>query len=148
MLSMQNTGSRLHLECPFCRKTIDVSQMTHVGGVTGGLACPECKKWVVFSQPFTLFRRTLSLLLSALVMLRVGVHPIWLYIGGVILLWLPMSIAVDAYMAHKLPLKLGPWTAPTSFRSYYAPVSLRDALKAEQDSRDGSTKAAGTDLNP
>jgi hypothetical protein len=86
MLSMQKTGSRLHVECPFCRKTIDVSQMTHVGGIVGGLACPECKKRVIFSQPFTLFRRTLSLLLSGLVMLWVGVHSVWLYIGGVILL--------------------------------------------------------------
>jgi hypothetical protein len=47
-------------------------------------------------------------------------------------------------MTHKLPLHLKPWFPPDGFRP--EPVSLRDALKAEQDSRDAVTKAGDRDL--
>lgn len=78
MLSMRKTGSRLHLDWPFRRKTIGVSQWTPAGGIFGGLACPGGSKLVAFSPPFTLFRRILSLLLSGLLLLSLGVYPTWL----------------------------------------------------------------------
>jgi uncharacterized paraquat-inducible protein A len=97
------------LKCPHCRNGIDAAELRRQSGTGGGYECPACKQMVRFAQPHAIFRRAVSLLLAAIVLMICGVrNPLMLVIGS-ILLWVPMSIAVNMYCVYAMPVGLRPW---------------------------------------
>jgi hypothetical protein len=61
-----------------------------------------------YSQPHAAFRRTLSVLLSALLLLMFGVRNVLFVLSGSLLLWAPMQLLVNAYSVRRMPLGLKP----------------------------------------
>jgi uncharacterized paraquat-inducible protein A len=98
------------LNCPHCQTGVEVAELRRHPGTGGGYECPTCKKMVRFAQPHALFRRTISLLMSCGVLLVFGVRKPIVFAVGSLLLWLPMSIAVNMYCVYAMPLGLKPWT--------------------------------------
>jgi hypothetical protein len=111
------------LKCPHCSTDIDVAELRRQPGTGGGLECPVCKEMVRFAQPHAFFRRALSLSLSVIVLLIVGVRkPLVLAIGS-ILLWVPMSILINMYSVYAMSLGLKPWK-PRQHRTFAAIASF------------------------
>jgi hypothetical protein len=105
---------------------IKASDLRRVEGTGGGYECPVCKQMVRYSQPYAIFRRTVSLLLSVIVLLLVGVRrPIMLLVGSV-LLWIPMSMLVNMYSVYATPLGLKPWKQRWRERRDAGPLELFD----------------------
>ena len=97
------------VKCPHCQNTVGTSELRSVPESGGGLECPSCKGMVRFVQPHAAFRRSVALLLSCLALMAFGVRNPLLFIGGSVLLWIPMSMAVNMYCLYVLPLSLKQW---------------------------------------
>jgi len=97
------------LKCPHCRNGVEVSSLKRQDGTGGGRECHSCKGMVRFSQPHTFFRRTIALVISALLTLIIGIRNPLTILLVAILLWVPMSIPVNMYSVYLMPLSLKPW---------------------------------------
>jgi len=103
---------------------IEASDLRRIDGTGGGYECPACKKMVRFSQPHALFRRAISLLLLTIVLLLVGVRSTIILVMGSVLLWIPMSMAVNMYCVYAMPLGLTPWRERGRERHYTSPLEF------------------------
>ena len=102
----------MFLECPLCGKSVDTADFKITREAHGGFECPECKKVLQFAQPHAAFRRSMALVLSALVLMVLGVQrPVWILIGSIVL-WPFVQLLVNTAMVHRIPLRLAPWKAP------------------------------------
>jgi hypothetical protein len=99
----------MRLECPVCHKPVYTSDFKIIPGTGGGFDCPECKQMIHYSQPHAVFRRTLALGLSVILLMMFGVHKVLWLLGGALLLWAPMQVLVNAYCVRAMPLGLKPW---------------------------------------
>jgi hypothetical protein len=121
------------LECPLCQKSVETSDLHRIPGSGGGFNCPECKQMLHFEQPHRIFRASLSLTLSAIVLLFFGVRSILFLLGGCLLLWAPVQLLVNGYCVRRMPLQLKPWIPPR--QKLEIRRRLRDQRRQARDAR-------------
>ena len=97
------------LNCPLCGKTVNSADFRVTPETHGGFKCPECGGLLHFSQPFAAFRRGLALLLSALLLMSLGVRRPLILLIATFAAWPFMQLLVNAYCMRRMPLRLAPW---------------------------------------
>ena len=100
-------GKHMTLECPLCHKPVQTGNFKKIPGTGGGFECPECKQMLRYGQRNAVFRRTLAVMLSLILVMFLGVQKVLFLVGGTLLLWAPMQLLVNAFSPCALFLK--PW---------------------------------------
>ena len=105
------------LDCPLCGKSVETANFKITRKAHGGFECPECKGLLQFSQPHAVFRRSLAVALSALLLVVFGVHRVIFVLLGSLILWPFMQLAVNGYCFRTMTTSLKPLTPKfTKFR--------------------------------
>ncbi|MGC2832172.1 MAG: hypothetical protein WB994_21225 [Candidatus Acidiferrum sp.] len=96
-------------KCPECREQIDACDLQQPAGLTGGLYCPKCQGRVVVSPPFRRAVGILSLFLATGILLAAHVKIGFMLLLGVLVLWVPISLVLNAYSTRFRPATLKKW---------------------------------------
>jgi len=99
----------MRLDCPLCGKSVNSADFQVTWESHGGFKCPECGRLLHYSQPFAAFRRSIAIILSALLLTILGVRRLYLLFIGMLLLWPFMQLLVNAYCMRRMPLRLAPY---------------------------------------
>jgi len=97
------------LRCPLCDFNVDTSELQLLPGTGGGLKCPGCGQVLMFRQSRRVLRWTISVLVSAALVWIVGIRSPLIFAGLAFVLWIPISLLVNAYFVHPASLTLVPW---------------------------------------
>jgi hypothetical protein len=97
------------LNCPFCGRVHDTSELRLLPNTGGGFRCPSCEKTLRFYQPYRILRFTISILISAIIVRLAGVRSVPIFVGVTAVLWIPISLFANAYFVHLVPLTAVPW---------------------------------------
>ena len=104
--------------CPLCGKALETGELTVQPGTRGGFACPRCGRLLHFSQRHPYLRASASLLISALLLYCfTSVRTPLTFFLGTFVLWVPISLLLNAYCVRIMPLGLKPWNAPRESRT-------------------------------
>jgi hypothetical protein len=82
---------------------------------------------LTFSLSHPIFRNTISLLISGLVLYIAGVRSLFVFVAATLLLWVPVSLAVYAYCFRLMPLRLKPWDPRKRPRSLIEVLNEKNA---------------------
>jgi hypothetical protein len=94
------------LRCPLCDGAVDTSELQRLPGTAGGLECPNCGKALRFHQPYLALRTAISVSISAAILWIAGVRNVPIFLAGTFILWIPISLVLNAYLIHVFPLVL------------------------------------------
>ena len=113
------------LRCPICGADIDSSQLRLDWGVEGGPRCPKCLERVRYSNPYGSYVGVLSLLVALGIMVLVHVQTYLSFLGGTILLWIILSLLLNAASVRIKPPSLERWKPRR--RTFFEWLYERDA---------------------
>lgn len=126
------------LQCPYCKGKLDTLELRVVEGSRGGMLCPRCSQTVHFVQPYPLLRFTASFLISGSIVAMVGVKNLFALAVAALILWVPVSLLLNAYLVHSLPLRLKPWQAPAPAKSLFEALNEKNATLEIFNKRPGA----------
>ncbi len=109
--------SVLILRCPLCDGSVDTSELQRLPGTAGGLECPRCGKVFRFHQPYLVLRTVISISISVGILWIAGVRNIPIFLVGTFILWIPISLVLNAYLILVIPLVLVPYKPRNRIRS-------------------------------
>ena len=115
------------IECPLCKTFVDTSNLTRFTGSGGGVTCPNCKGAVRFSQPYRVLRVAASALIAAGIVRIAGVRNLPTFFITTLILWVPVSLFLNAYLIHYIPLFLVPWKPRHHTKTIYEVVNEKNA---------------------
>jgi hypothetical protein len=96
---------------------VETSELQRLPGTAGGLECPRCGKVLRFYQPYLVLRTAISVSISAGILWIAGVRNIPIFLVGTFILWIPVSLVLNAYLVHAIPLVLVPYKPQNRIRS-------------------------------
>ena len=91
------------IECPFCKTFVDTSNLTPIPSSGGGRTCPNCKGAVQYAQPYRVLRVAASALIAAAIVRVAGVRNLPTFCITTLILWVPVSLFLNAYLIHYIP---------------------------------------------
>ena len=106
---------------------MDTQELRVASGTRGGFQCPKCSRLSHFAQPNPVLKFTTSFGLSALILWIVGVRNIFGFVAATLLLWIPLSLLVNAYFVQLLPLRLKPWDPPSPKKGLIETLNEKNA---------------------
>ena len=115
------------IECPFCKTFVDTSNLTPIPSSGGGRTCPNCKGAVQYAQPYRVLRVAASALIAATIVKVAGVRNLPTFFITTLILWVPVSLFLNAYLVHYIPLFLVPWTPRRHIKTIYEVVNEKNA---------------------
>jgi hypothetical protein len=115
------------LRCPLCQGAVSTSELEVLPKTGGGFKCPRCGQLLRFYQPYRVLRTLVSCSLAASVLLLGGIRNIPALLGGTFLLSIPISLLVNAYSVHFIPLVLTPWKPPPATKTPMEVINDRNA---------------------
>jgi hypothetical protein len=125
----------LRYHCPYCEHDFDPGALQQPAGIGGGSYCPKCQERVRVSFPYAGIVAIVSLLLAVgLLLLRKVTSVIWFVVGTAVL-WIPISLLLNAYSARFKPPTLKKWKERTSReertrRTFFEWLYERDGIRA------------------
>ena len=114
-------------KCPTCGDEFDASALQHPGGMGGGLYCPKCHERVYVSIAYGRAVGIVSLLISAAVLAFLNVKNIVAFVIGTALIWIPVSMFLNAWSTRFKPPSLKKWKQRR--RTFFEWLYDRDAPK-------------------
>jgi len=115
--------------CPFCGNDIDAGDLQQPGGVGGGTYCPNCHErvYVSFAYPRLVAIVSLFLAIGALLLMKLT-SVFWLVVGTAVL-WIPISLFLNAYSSRFKPSTLKKWK-PRTHRTFFEWLYQRDQIRS------------------
>lgn len=99
----------MNYKCPYCEKEFGVGELQHPGGIGGGSYCPYCGRKVRIKFPYGRAVALISLIFAATTLILLRVTSIIGFAFGLILLWIPLSLFLNARsVRYKPPLLVKP----------------------------------------
>ena len=98
-------------KCPTCGHEFDASALQHPAGMGGGLYCPKCQERVNVSMPYGRAVALISLVISVALLELLNVKNIVAFVIGTALIWIPVSMFLNAWSARLKPPYLKKWKA-------------------------------------
>jgi uncharacterized protein (UPF0212 family) len=95
--------------CPGCGQQIEIASLQRPGGIAGGLYCPNCQEHVHISFAYGRIVAVLSLLLALAILRLFHVSTALGFVVGTFLLWIPLSLYLNAWSTRLRPAKLTKW---------------------------------------
>ena len=114
-------------KCPTCGHEFDASALQHPAGMGGGLYCPKCQERVNVSMPYGRAVALISLVISVALLELLNVKNIAALLIGTVLIWIPVSMFLNAWSASLKPPFLKKWRPGR--RSLFQWLYDRDAPK-------------------
>ena len=105
------------LRCPLCDGSVDTFELQRLPGTAGGLECPRCGKALRFYQPYLVLRTAISVSISAAILWIAGVRNVPILLVGTFILWIPISLVLNASFVRFIPLTLAPYKPRNRIRS-------------------------------
>jgi hypothetical protein len=109
------------IECPLCKTFVDTVNLTAIPSSGGGRTCPNCKGAVRYSQPYRVLRVAASAVIAAGIVRVSGVRNLPTFCITTLVLWVPVSLFLNSYLIHYIPLFLVPWKPRTIPRRFSRP---------------------------
>ena len=82
--------------CPFCDHDFDAVELRQPAGLGGGSYCPKCQERVRISFPYGGLVAFVSVLIAIGILALAHVRTIFGYVIGTVLIWIPLSLALNA----------------------------------------------------
>jgi hypothetical protein len=119
----------MRYRCPHCGEELELSDLQQTGGFAGGLYCPKCQERITLSYPHSKLVAVVSLLLAIGILVIMHVRSIPWFAVGVVVLWIPISLALNFYSTkYKLPT-LEKWKERTH-KTFFEWLYERDQIRA------------------
>ena len=99
----------MQVQCPTCSEQFNLAALERPGGITGGAHCPKCHQRVKYCPPYERLVAILSLLIAWGILFAYHVHSILGFIIGTVLIWLPVSLYLNAMSIRFKPPTLKQW---------------------------------------
>jgi hypothetical protein len=115
--------------CPFCGNDIDAVDLQQPGGVGGGTYCPNCHEQVYVSFAYPRLVAIISLFMATGAMLLMKVASVFWFVVGTAMLWIPISLFLNAYSSRFKPPTLKKWR-PRTRRTFFELLYERDEIRA------------------
>lgn len=125
------------IECPLCKSFVDTSNLTPIPNGGGGTTCPNCKAAVRFAQPYRLLRIAASGLIAVTIVRVAGVRNLPIFCIAALILWIPVSLFLNAYLVHYIPLSLVPWKPRHRTKTIYEITNEKNATIELFDNKKG-----------
>jgi len=100
--------AKMLVQCPACGKSFDLAAREQPGGMTGGSFCPHCHERFAISGPSKAVAIA-SLTIAVGILALVGVRSIIGLVLGSALLWVPVSLFLNAAAARRKGVVLRKW---------------------------------------
>lgn len=84
------------LRCPICGQDLALADLQQPGGIGGGTYCPKCQGRVRISFPYRSLVALVSVLIALGTLALAHVSTIIGYVIGAVLIWIPLSLALNA----------------------------------------------------
>jgi hypothetical protein len=129
----------MRYSCPYCGQGLELNDLQQTGGFAGGRYCPKCQERITLSYPHSKLFAVVSLLLAIGILVIMHVRSIPLFAVGIVVLWIPISLALNFYSTrYRLPT-LEKWkerTQKTFFEWLYERGQIRAPLPSEPAKKD------------
>jgi hypothetical protein len=120
--------------CPYCGEGLELSDLDRTGGFAGGLYCPKCQERIKLSYPYSGLVAGVSLLAAMGILVIMHVKSVPWFVVGMVVLWIPISLALNSYSTkYKLP-SLEKWTERTH-KTFFEWLYERDQIRAPMPSK-------------
>jgi hypothetical protein len=119
----------LTYDCPFCAHHFAAADLQQPAGATGGTYCPKCQERVRISFPYAGRVVAASLFLAAGILWAFQVRSLVWLATGTALLWVPISLFLNVYMARFKPPTLKKWKERTH-KTFFEWLYERDRIRA------------------
>jgi DNA-directed RNA polymerase subunit RPC12/RpoP len=96
-------------KCPHCEKDFGVAELQQPGGIGGGSYCPRCGGRVYVSFAYGGIVAVISLLIAIGILALFRVTSIIGFAIGIILIWVPLSLYLNAMSIRYKPATLKKW---------------------------------------
>jgi uncharacterized membrane protein len=106
---------------------VDTVNLTPIPSSGGGRTCSNCKGAVRYSQPYRVSRVAASALIAAGIVRVTGVRNLSTFCITTLILWVPVSLFLNAYLIHYIPLFLVPWKPRHDTKTIYEVVNEKNA---------------------
>ena len=118
-------------KCPTCGHEFDASALQHPAGMGGGLYCPKCQERVYVSMPYGRAVALISFVISVVLLKLLEVKNIAAFLIGTALIWIPVSMFLNAWSVRLKPPSLKKWTPRRGprRRTFFEWLYDRDAPK-------------------
>jgi hypothetical protein len=97
------------LQCPACGESFDLSALQKPGGMGGGCYCPKCQERVYLSSHYSRGVGIVSLLIALGGLTLAGVRTVDGLLLGTALIWVPLSLFLNAATMNIKPPILRKW---------------------------------------
>jgi len=115
------------IECPLCKTFVDTANLTPIPSSGGGRTCPNCNGAVRYTQPYRVLRVAASAVIAAGIVRVAGVRNLPTFCITTLILWVPVSLFLNAYLIHYIPLVLVPWKQRLHTKTIYESANERNA---------------------
>ena len=95
--------------CPACGAQFDAEKLKMQWGWGAGRWCPECHERVRYSNPYGRLVAILSLFIAVGILFVMGVRSAFWYFAGTALIWVPISLYLNAASVHLKRPSLKKW---------------------------------------
>jgi DNA-directed RNA polymerase subunit RPC12/RpoP len=126
-------GRGLNYKCPICGHQFDAAALKRPTGITGASYCPNCDGRVRIFLPYARFVAAFSFLIALSILRILHVRTILAYMVDSILIWIPVSLFLNALSTRYKPAvlkKLIP-RAPRR-RTFFEWLYERDQIRAPE----------------
>jgi prepilin signal peptidase PulO-like enzyme (type II secretory pathway) len=115
--------------CPVCGHEFDAVDLQRPAGIGGGSYCPKCQERLRVSFPYSRNVAVVSLLLAIAALLVMRVTSVLWFVGGIAVLWLAISLLLNAYSTRFKPPTLKKWK-PRTRKTFFEWLYERDQIRA------------------
>jgi len=127
MGTIESGESLMVIECPLCKTFVDTANLTPIPSSGGGRTCPNCNGAVRYTQPYRVLRVAASAVIAAGIVRVAGVRNLPTFCITTLILWVPVSLFLNAYLIHYIPLVLVPWKPRLHTKTIYESANERNA---------------------
>ena len=121
------------VQCPSCARSFELAER-ETGGISTGFYCPKCHERFVIPGPSREVAIK-SLVIAAVVWTVIGIRSIIGLIVGSVLLWIPISIFLNAGEMRRKGVVLRKWKARR--RTFFEWMYERDSTPELFSKKDG-----------
>ena len=113
-------------KCPWCGEAFESTALQRPAGIGGGMYCPACQQRVFLSFPYGASVAVVSLLISGGALALAHVRNVIGFIVGTALMWIPISMCINAWSTRLKPSVLKKWKSRRA-RTFFEWLYERDA---------------------
>jgi len=124
----------LTYKCPICVTDFEATAIRRPSGISGPSYCPNCQGRVRVVLPNSKYAAIIALLIAWVVLALLGVRSVFGVVIGTVLIWIPLSLYLNAVsFRYKSPV-LKKWEPRRErrFRSFFEWLYERDQIRAPE----------------